>query len=219
MRKVNRFLALVEVEGEIVKAHIPNSGRLTELMTTGHEAALSKAPPGSMRKTAFTLRSVHHNGRWVCVDSTIPNRLAEEMARSRSITLFEGYDTVRREVTVGHHRFDLMLTGANRKPLLVEVKSVTLVENGVAMFPDAPTQRGRSHLETLTRLLGEGYNCVALFIVQRDDAKSFTPNTRTDPEFSKALMEASLAGVCVKALWCEVNEREITAKGELPVNL
>ncbi|MDH5638787.1 MAG: DNA/RNA nuclease SfsA, partial [Nitrospinota bacterium] len=141
IRKVNRFLAEVTVDGRQCQAHIPNSGRLAELMTPGRKVILERAT-NPERKTPFTLKSVHFKNRWVCIDSTTPNALAEYLARKQKLPLFDGYSHVRREVTMGAHRFDLRLDGEGMRPMIVEVKSVTLVKNGVAMFPDAPTKRG-----------------------------------------------------------------------------
>lgn len=219
VRKVNRFLCEVELDGKITGAHIPNSGRLTELMTPGRKVIVERAA-NTLRKTRFTLRSVWFNGRWVCIDSGTPNVLAEQLALAQALPPFDGYTTVRRERTVGRHRFDLELTGGGRRPMLVEVKSVTLVEAGVARFPDAPTLRGASHVETLARLSVSGdYKCAVLFVAQRSDAKRFEPNTATDPEFTRALRTASKSGVNVIAIRCRVGRRRLSMMEAIPVRL
>ena len=218
VRKVNRFLCETLIDGKNTPAHIPNSGRLAELMIPGVKILLSKSA-NPERKTAFTLRSVWHKGAWVCVDSTVPNRVAEEMALSGAWPVFKGCVSSKREVTIGHHRFDMALERTGQKPMIVEVKSVTLVRDGVALFPNAPTERGRSHLEFMTKLVGEGYDCAALFIIGRRDAVKFSPNTETDPAFAEALRQAKKAGVQISAVTCRVGKREITPDAAVPVEL
>lgn len=216
VKKINRFLCEVSVNGTDVLAHIPNSGRLTELMTPGRKVILSKSNNPD-RKTAYTLRSVWYKRRWVCIDSTTPNALASELAKSGR--LFGNHAEVKREHTMGNHRFDLLLTDRNGKRTLVEIKSVTLVEKKVALFPDAPTARGVAHLNALSKYINEGYHCAILFIIQRSDAKCFRPNVKTDSDFSEALKRAKRAGVKVKAIRCKVGRRSITSMGSIRVAL
>lgn len=216
VKKINRFLCEVSINGANVLAHIPNSGRLAELMTPGRKAILSKSD-NLDRKTGYTLRSVWYNRRWVCIDSTTPNALASQLCRSGR--LFGNSAEVKREHAMGNHRFDLLLTGRNGGQTLVEVKSVTLVENKTALFPDAPTKRGVAHLNALLKLTGQGYHCAILFVIQRSDAESFRPNVKTDNEFAEALKRAKKAGVLVKAIRCRVGRRSITSLGSVRVTL
>lgn len=218
IRKVNRFLALVAIDGVETKAHIPNSGRLAELMTEGLPVLLEKAPEGATRKTGYTLKSVGYNGGWVCIDSTVPNKLgASTILDATSPVHLAGYDTVRPEFTVGNHRFDLLVTGPGKRPTLVEIKSVTLVVDGVARFPDAPTERGRSHLATLAELAKGEYDCRALFMIQRSDATSFSPNRATDPAFADTLADVMRQGVTAQAALCKVTKREIIVERLIPI--
>ncbi|HEB71670.1 MAG TPA: DNA/RNA nuclease SfsA [Nitrospirae bacterium] len=216
VKKINRFLCEVSINGANVLAHIPNSGRLTELMTPGRKAIVSKSDNPD-RKTACTLRSVWYNRRWVCVDSTTPNALAAELCGSGR--LFGNCADVKREHTIGRHRFDLLLTDGNGKKTLVEVKSVTLVENKIALFPDAPTKRGVAHLNALIKLTSDGYKRAILFVILRSDAKSFRPNVKTDSEFTEALKRSKEAGVLVKAIRCRVGRRSVTSMGHARVVL
>ncbi|VAX15949.1 Sugar fermentation stimulation protein SfsA, partial [hydrothermal vent metagenome] len=216
VKKINRFLCEVSINSVNVLAHIPNSGRLTELMTPGRKAILSVADNPD-RKTAYTLRSVWYNRRWVCIDSTTPNALASALCRSGR--LFGNCADVKREHTIGRHRFDLLLTGDNGKKTLVEVKSVTLVENKIALFPDAPTKRGVSHLNALIKLVKPNYRRSILFVILRSDAKSFRPNVKTDNEFTEALKRARRAGVLVKAIRCRVGRRSVSLIGHARVIL
>ncbi len=218
VKKAHRFLAYVSIDGVETKAHIPNSGRLAELMTPGLPALLEKAPEGSGRKTPYSLRSVRYKGGWVCIDSTVPNRLAAATVLDPDSPLYvAGYDTVRPEFAIGKHRFDLLLTGPKKRPSLIEIKSVTLVIDGVARFPDAPTERGRSHLATLAELTDEGYDAQVVFMVQRADAKSFAPNRATDPAFGDALVAAMNGGVTARVALCKVGKRDITVERLIPM--
>jgi len=218
VRKVNRFLCVIDLKGRRHEAHIPNSGRLAELMTPGRKAIVERAD-NPERKTRFTLRSVRYNGRWVCIDANVPNALAATMIRAGFVPELSGYPVIKREYTLGNHRFDLLLDGGRRKPALVEVKSVTLVEGGVARFPDAPTARGVAHLETLAKLAGGAYRCAALFVIQRSDAVRFEPNVATDPAFARALAGTAKAGVRVIAVTCRVGRRWLAPMARAPVSL
>ena len=218
MGKVNRFLARVAIDGREHGAHIPNSGRLAELMAPGLEVTLEPST-NPLRKTAYTLKSVRLGGKWVCVDSTIPNALAQKMAMDRAFPMFAGYDSARREVTIGGHRFDLRLDGPGKRSMIVEVKSVTLVRDGVAMFPDAPTIRGASHLRALAAMNGDELRRLVVFVVQRSDARRFRPNAGTDPDFAQALKEAAQAGVDILAVKCAVGASSISVCGSLDVEL
>ena len=156
LSRPNRFVAFCRLDGaaEPVRTHVPNTGRLKELLMPGTEALLRENPPGG--KTQYTLCAVRHEGRWVSIDSQLPNRVAAEALARREIPGFSGYASVRREVPCGASRFDAALLNEQGEPVcFVEVKGVTLVENGVALFPDAPTERGAKHLRELTRLARE----------------------------------------------------------------
>lgn len=216
VKKINRFLAEVKIDGEKAFAHIPNSGRLTELMIPGAKILLEKAD-NRERKTPYTLKSILHNQRWVCVDSQTPNDFVFHMAKEHNRYIFKGYKHITREYTLGSHRFDLFLKGEARRPLIVEIKSVTLVENNTAKFPDAPTKRGRSHIESLILHKEEGYDCAIIFVVQRSDAKRFEPNEKTDPEFAKLLRLAIERGITAKALRLRVGRESLALLGEIPI--
>ncbi len=218
IRKVNRFLALVKIDGKVEKAHIPNSGRLKELVAPLAPALLEHVVSES-RKTAYTLKAIKYNNLWVCIDSIAPNRLVYETALSGKLPSISGYTDFTREFTLGRHRFDLICEGDGRPPLLVEVKSVTLVRGRTAIFPDAPTIRGRSHLLALAGHVKNGYDAQVLFVIQRSDADRFEPNIDTDPEFCAALREAISAGVRVNAVKLRVGRRSMSIMNEAPVML
>ncbi|MBI2886006.1 MAG: DNA/RNA nuclease SfsA [Chloroflexi bacterium] len=219
LRRVNRFAVEVEVEvdGEPMMAHLPNSGRMTELLVAGHPALLI-ARPGPARKTAYDMALVQYRGIWVSVDSRLPSALAYEALRQRALPPWATYTQVRREAAYRDSRLDLELWDGQRR-CLVETKSVNLVCNGRALFPDAPTARGARHLRTLTQAVSEGISAGVLFIVQREDATSLSPYDDADPEFGQALREAARAGVAVHAYRCSVSPERIALDGPVPVEL
>ena len=217
VKRDNRFRVTVRMEGHLVWAHLPNSGRLRELLVPGRRVLLVAAQaPG--RLTAYDLLMVDLDGTLVSIDARLPGRLLYESLQAGRLEEFAGYAEVRREVTYGQSRLDLVLEGGpGGGRCFIEAKSVTLVEDGVALFPDAPTQRGRRHLGELARARAEGHRAAVVFVVQRDDAISFSPHDEADPAFGRALREAAQAGVEVYAYKCRVSEGEITLNAPLPV--
>lgn len=216
--KRNRFLAEAEVGGRRVFAHVPNSGRLAELLTPGRPALFSQKP-STHRKTPFTLELVRFNGRWVSINSNTPNALIGHSLLHGLLPPFSGFQSLQREHTRGNSRFDFLLIYPGGKECLVEVKSVTLVEGKVGMFPDAPTERGRKHLLELMHFARQGVRCAVLFCVQRSDAVAFAPNDGTDPEFGRILRLISKNGVEVHAYNCRVGKRSISLLRPIPVRI
>lgn len=219
IKRYKRFLADVELAGgEVVTAHCPNSGAMTTCATPGWEVLLSPAAdPG--RKTRFTWEAVHNGQCWIGVNTALPNRLALEAARTGAISLFRNASEVRAEVKTGPRtRLDL----AARTPegqLYVEVKNVTLVENGVARFPDAATSRGLKHLEELMMLKRQGNRAAMLYVVQRSDAQSFTPAADIDPAYAEGLARAVNAGVEACVVLCEVSETHVIMRRNLSCSI
>ena len=211
----NRFIAWVELEGETCRCHVPNTGRLRELLLPGAVVWCQFHPePG--RKTAWTLLAVEHRGTVVNIDSQIPNRLAAEFVRSGGLGLMP--DRVQPERTFGDSRLDLYYEAGPVRGF-AEVKGVTLNEDGTARFPDAPTERGVKHLHSLVRAVEAGYRAAALFVIQRSDVTRFEPNQARDPAFARALREAAAQGVEVRALICTVTPGALEITGEVPVCL
>jgi sugar fermentation stimulation protein A len=213
----NRFLALVEVENRILPSFLPNPGRMRELLTPGTEVILRKVLKED-RKTNYDLIGVFYNGQTVSVDSRVPNRLVLGALKNRDIQELSQYNTMKPEYSYGHTRFDFFL-GNEHERCLLEVKSCTLVKDGVAMFPDAETERGRRHIRDLVKAKKEGYRACMLFIVQRTDARVFAPNDETDPEFGKILRKAAVKGVEIFAYSSEFIENRISLKGKVRVEL
>ena len=212
LSRLNRFSARAIVGGRELTVHIKNTGRLRELLIPGTEAVLCPAENRS-RKTAYDLIAVRHEGRYVNIDSQAPNAAAAELMER----LYPGC-SLRRERVFGSSRFDLYLEREELR-LFTEVKGVTLVRNGTALFPDAPTARGRKHLLELIEARREGYAAAVLFLVQRDDCLRFSPNRETDPAFADSLAEAADAGVEVLCYDCEVTADSISARSPVPVLL
>jgi sugar fermentation stimulation protein A len=224
LQRDNRFRVVVEVDGRETAAHLPNSGRLGELLTPGREVRLASMP-NPRRKTPYDLKLVRYAGVWVSVDARLPNPLFAEAFRRGHLPGFEGYAELHPEVTLDDvqrpdaraSRIDFLLTGPAGR-CWVETKSVTLVEAGVARFPDAPTGRGRRHLEALVRAVEWGDQAAVIFVVQRPDARAFEPHAVADPLFAQTLHRAQTAGVTVLAHRCCVSEDEITLDTPIPVD-
>jgi len=213
----NRFSALVKVENRILPSFLPNPGRMHELLTPETKVILREVLKQN-RKTGYDLIGVFYNGQIVSVDSRVPNKLVLEALKNKDIKELSEYNVIKPEYGYGHTRFDFFLANEHESCLL-EVKSSTLVKDGVAMFPDAETERGRRHVRDLVKAKKEGYRAGVLFIVQRNDAYVFAPNDETDPEFGKALRNAAVEGVEVYAYYSEFIENKITLKEKIKVEL
>jgi sugar fermentation stimulation protein A len=209
----NRFAANVLINGEREYVHVPDSGHLAELLTPGRPGLLvgSSNPD---RVTRYTLVAVKHGGVWVYIGGARANDLFAEALPS--LPTFAPYNTVRREVVVPRGRIDFLLEGEDVGALYAEVKSVTLVEDGVGLFPDAPTARGIKHIEYLTEL---GPGGAAVFVVQRPDCREVRPNERTDPAFAQALRVAADAGVKLYAYVCKTGRGWVKVEREAKVVL
>lgn len=217
VERKNRFAATVEVKGRQEAVFVPNSGRLKELLAPGAEVFLAakKAPH---RVTAYDLELVRYGDLLVSVDAHLPNKVVYNALRQAVLEPFSGWAGIDREYVYGHSRIDFRLRFISQD-CLVEVKSVTLVNNGTAMFPDAPTARGTRHLEELAGAVREGNRGAALFLIQRPDARAFIPNDVTDPLFGTTLRSVARAGVEVYAYRCEVTPERISITDRVPVLL
>ncbi len=202
VERLNRFAGLAWLEGRNERVHVRNSGRLRELLVPGRRILLEPSARVG-RRTGFTVALVRMFRGYVSLDAHLPNALLQAGFQAGSVPGFRGYRLVRREPAMGRNRADFLLARGTRH-CLVEVKSVTLVRDGLALFPDAPTRRGRVHLEHLIGARRLGMAAAVLFVIQRSDAAAFTPNDRTDPAFAWALTRAVRAGVRVRAFTCRV---------------
>lgn len=178
----NRFVAAVRVDGRLSHAHIANSGRLPGLLEPGKRVYLADINKPE-RRTRYDLKLVENDNILISVDARLPNSLFEEAVRNKHLENFL-FDDIQREVKFGKSRLDFKISQAGNI-CWVETKSVTLVENKIAMFPDAPTGRGRKHLHELAKLQKDGVRSCVVFVVQRPDTEVFKPNWSIDPEFSE----------------------------------
>ena len=215
----NRFLTVVEINGELVNSHLPDPGRLKELLLPGAELYLRPVSEEIPRKTRFTTVMVCHKGQFISLVSTLPNRFVKESLKKNKLPMFKNYKLLKPEVTVGKHRFDFLLESPKGKLFYLEIKSVTYVENGIAQFPDAVTERGARHAMALAELVEQGNEAGILFVCQRKDGKLFKPMWERDPRFSEALVHSYNSGVKVWCIACSVTLKSITLIREIPVNL
>lgn len=215
LSRPNRFLAYVRTGAGEEACHVKNTGRCRELLIPGTRIWIQRNDNPN-RKTSLDLIAVEKNGQIVNVDSQIPNKVAEEWIRSGH--LFSEKVRIRPETRYGNSRFDLYLEEGERK-MYLEVKGVTLEEDGVARFPDAPTERGVKHIEELISCRREGYEAGIFFVIQMKGIRYLTPNDRTHPAFGEALRAAKQAGVLVTAVDCLVTPDSIRADQEIEVRL
>lgn len=217
LSRPNRFIAYCQVNGKEEVVHVKNTGRCRELLIPGTEVWLEPAADPN-RKTKWSLVAVNKGGRLINIDSQAPNQIAWEAFQSGKLQI-PGYEhplEVRREVKFGESRLDFCLEGGFGLAY-GEVKGVTLEENGVCSFPDAPTERGVRHIEELIAAKKAGYGAFLLFIVQMEGMKFLIPNEKTHPAFGEALREAAKAGVAIIARTCSVEPGSIWLDGEIPV--
>ena len=206
----NRFIAHVEINGEDTVVHVKNTGRCRELLPPGAQIWCQESQNPN-RKTKYDLITVRKGDRLINMDSQAPNQAAKEWLLTGGLGKVEN---LRAEAIHGDSRFDFSFD-LEGKHCFLEVKGVTLENDGVCAFPDAPTQRGAKHLRGLTEAAREGYGAYVLFVIQMSDVKHLRPNTETDPEFARCLRQAAESGVTVLAMDCAVTED--TMEIRLPV--
>ena len=220
IKRYKRFLADIELEdGSVVTAHCPNSGSMLGCNLPGSPVLLSLSPNPN-RKLAYTWELLQVNGFWVGLNTMLPNRLAEEAILDGTIVELQGYPKLRREVAYGSERsrIDILLEDDGKR-CYVEVKNVTLVEGGLALFPDAVTARGQKHLRELMEMVRNGDRAVLLFTGQRGDGNAVAPADRIDPEYGRLLREAVANGVEALAYRAEVQPEQIRLTERLAVLL
>jgi sugar fermentation stimulation protein A len=218
IERVNRFRVHIRVDGQERAAYLANPGRLKELLVPGRRVWVTAAPH-LQRKTAYNLTLIEHKDTLISMNSHLPNRLLHAALTVGAVPWFSTTPTVRGEVAFGHSRLDFHLSNHSGDVCWLEAKSCTLVEAGVARFPDAPTLRGRRHLGELVAAVEQGDRAAVVFVVQREDAIAFAPYDETDPAFGDALRAAASAGVEVRALRCTVTTECICLDRSVPVHL
>ena len=214
LSRPNRFIAHVEIDGQVEVVHVKNTGRCRELLPSGANVWCQKSDNPN-RKTKFDLIAVQKGERLINLDSQAPNLAAREWLASGGLGRIE---CLRSETTHGDSRFDFSFT-LEGKPCFLEVKGVTLENDGICAFPDAPTERGAKHLRSLQKCAEEGFGAFVLFVIQMSDVQYLHPNDATDPAFGKALREAAAAGVQVLAVDCAITEDTMIISGRVPVVL
>lgn len=220
IQRYKRFLADVRLEtGKRVTVHCPNSGSMKGCAIPGSPVWLSTSD-NPKRKYKFTWELVHLPETMIGINTLVPNRLVKTSIENGRVEKLSGYDTVTAEVkTSPHTRLDLLLESDAKQKCYVEIKNCTLVEEGVAMFPDAVTTRGQKHLEELEHLVSCGHRGVIFFLIQRMDAQSFRPADEIDKAYGEKLRKAVKNGVEVIAMDTVVNTQVIRIENLLPVHL
>jgi sugar fermentation stimulation protein A len=217
LRRENRFSCLVMIAGSNEVVYLANSGRLETVLEPGRKVFLAERSSPT-RTTRYDLVLAAVGGLYVSVDDRVPSDLVNDALLKGDLPGFQNYSSIRREVARGRSRLDFLLSNSTSQCFL-EVKSVTLVKRGLALFPDAPTLRGRRHIESLVWAKREGYDAAIVFVVQREDASRFSPNDEVDKGFGRALRLARLSGVGVHAYKCNVTTKAISLAEEIPVAL
>ena len=218
IERPNRFITIIEIGGKKHKSHLPDPGRLKELLIPGVSLVVRPAPENKKRSTAFTTIMVNLKGQWISLVSTLPNQFVKYSFLNKCIPIFQRYKLVKPETAIRNHRLDFLLSNKSGKNFFLEVKSVTFVEDGIAKFPDAVTTRGINHAKILTDLVKEGEFAGILFVCQRPDATLFEPMWDRDPMFSNVLFNAYKMGVKVWCITLNISKTEISFNKEIPVN-
>ncbi|MDR5588606.1 MULTISPECIES: DNA/RNA nuclease SfsA [Clostridium] len=205
VRRPNRFQGYVIIDGKEELVHVPNTGRCKEILIPGCKA-LIREENGPNRKTKFSLIGAYKGDKLINIDSQIPNKVVEEALINKRIKGLEKYTKISREKTFGNSRFDFKLEDSLNNEYYLEVKGVTLEEDGFCRFPDAPTERGTKHLLELIEVKNNNMGAGVLFLIQLDNVKSFSPNDDTDPKFANALRKAKTMGVDIFVYDCTLGE-------------
>ena len=213
-RRPNRFIAHVEIDGAEEICHVKNTGRCKELLPEGAKVWCETSRNPS-RKTKFDLINVQKGDRLINMDSQAPNKATMEWLQGGGLGEIQN---LRAETVHGNSRFDFSFT-KDGKPSFLEVKGVTLENDGICAFPDAPTDRGAKHLRELAAAAREGFGAWVLFVIQMENVRYLHPNDATDPAFGAALREAAAAGVQILAMDCSVTEDTMEIRAQVPVRL
>lgn len=211
----NRFIAYVMIDGVTETCHVKNTGRCKELLIPGVRVYLEEHN-NPKRKTKFSVIGVQKGSRMINMDSQAPNKVVYEWIQSGG--LYSDIKLIKPEKTYGNSRFDFYVETTN-KQIYIEVKGVTLEEDGIVRFPDAPTERGVKHINELISCVKEGYEAYIIFVIQMKDVKYFEPNDITHPEFGKALREAEKQGVHIIAMDCDVKKNQLNIRNNVKVQL
>ena len=217
LRRVNRFIADIELsDGQIVQAHLANTGRMQELLRPG-VAALVRPAKNPARKTAWDLLAVDYAGSWVCLAAAWANDFMREWLSKGRIAGFYDWKQIEWEKKIGNSRFDFAVTLQSGERWLLEVKSVNYVIDGHALFPDAPTTRGRRHVEELLALREQGWQVGIFFVTMGQPVIDVGFNAENDPEFARVMQRAIAEGAAVRAFSAEILPPDVYFRGERPI--
>lgn len=233
LKRYKRFFADVELNGQVVIAHVPNTGSLKGAVGADLPCLVThNADPE--RKLKYTLQMVKNQKSWVGVNTALPNKLVYEAWQNGLITEWEKFDRAQLETKINHEtRLDLALWDSKKNSTekitpdllkqakfhFVEIKNVTMADGNRALFPDAVTERGQKHLLELIKLKEQGHSCEILFVVQRQDCQLFAPADDIDPEYGKLLRLAHKKGVVISAYPCELTQSQIVLKPQSPLEI
>jgi sugar fermentation stimulation protein A len=219
LKRYKRFLADIKLDDNIITAHVANTGSMKSCWESGQKCAISKSENPN-RKLPYSLELTHNDKSWIGVNTANANKLAKHWLTENLIEEFSGYQEITPEKTFGKSRIDFYLSGHSDLPdLYVEVKSVTLVEKQIALFPDSISTRGQKHLEELMHLKKAGLRAAMLFIVQREDCEEFRPATEIDPDYAHLLKQAQKTGVEILCLQAQIDLKGFQLKRKLPIIL
>lgn len=218
IQRYKRFLADIELGGEVITAHCANPGSMMGLKDPGSTVWVTKAL-NPKRKLAYDFQVIEMNGTPVCINTSLPNKIAEEAIAAQQIPELAGYSQMRREVKYGvNSRIDILLEDEARPPCYVEIKNVTLSRTqGLAEFPDSPTARGLKHLHELSDMAASGARAVMLYLVNRGDCTNFALARDVDASYGSAFDKACNAGVEALVYDCQIDETGITLGRRLKV--
>jgi sugar fermentation stimulation protein len=217
IERPNRFVAKVLIDGGEEWVHVKNTGRCREILVPGTRIYLEQSANPD-RKYRYSLIAAHKGNCLINIDSQAPNAVVKNALQHNRIIEIPGIQTVRPEASFASSRFDFYYETADREGF-IEVKGVTLERGGVALFPDAPTQRGTKHLRELIIATKRGFHCAVIFLIQLSGVSCFRPNRETDAEFASAVQEAAWAGVKILAYDCKVTAGELFLKQQVGVEL
>lgn len=215
INRPNRFVANVLINGNMEMVHVKNTGRCKEILVQGTKVYLEKSN-NPHRKTKYSIVSAYKGNKLINIDSQVPNDVVFESINSGKIDMFKDIVSLKREVSYGNSRFDLFFERENKKGF-IEIKGVTLEIDDLSLFPDAPTERGKKHVDEMVKAVQEGYEGYIFFLIQMEGINFFTPNINMDKNFSESLLKAKKSGVKILAYNSIVTRDEIVLDKQVEV--
>lgn len=220
LKRYKRFLSDIQLsDGTIVNAHVPNTGSMKTCWEEGWKVLITHSDDPK-RKLKYTLECTHNNETYICVNTSLPNKIVKEALLEKLIPEVEQYKTVKPEQKIFDSRIDFLLQQEGLEDCYIEVKNVTLLgENRIALFPDSVSTRGQKHLQDLVKIKKAGHRAIMFYLVNRDDVDSFSPAKEIDPKYAALLKEAQDNGVEILVYQTKITPEEIIIKKKLPIKL